>query len=51
MTSYTLLAFNLHFDSLSTFGGLGTFEQLEQGHEIEKYVMAGSKLFKKCFHA
>ena len=36
-----LLALNLLFYSLSKFGGLGTFEQLEQGHEIEKlHVMA-----------
>ncbi len=32
------------------FGGLGTFEQLIQGHKIEKlHVMAGLKLFKKYF--
>ena len=36
---------------MSKFGGLGTFEQLIQGHKIEKlHVMAGLKLFKKCFH-
>ena len=43
-----LLALNLLFYSLSKFGGLGTFEQLEQGHEIEKlHVMAGLKFLKK----
>ena len=31
-----LLALNLLFYSLSKFGGLGTFEQLEQGHAIVK---------------
>ena len=46
-----LLGLNLHFYSLSKFGGLGTFEQLEQGHEIEKlHMIAGLKLLKKCFH-
>ena len=50
----TLLAINLHIYIaiiFSKFGGLGTFEQLKQGHKIEKlHVMAGSKLLKKCFH-
>ena len=33
------------------FGGLGTFVQLRQGHEIKKlHVVAGSKLLKKWFH-
>ena len=46
-----LLALNLHFYSLSKCGGLGTIEQLEQGHEIEKlHVITGSKLLKKHFH-
>ena len=46
-----LLALNLLFYSLSKFGGLGNFEQLEQGHEIEKlHIMAGLKSLKKCFH-
>ena len=41
----------LHFYSLSKLGGLGTLEQLKQGHEIEKlHVMAGLKLIKKWFH-
>ena len=45
--SYLLLRIDY---SLSKFGGLGTFEQLIQGHEIEKlHVLAGSKLLKKCF--
>ena len=40
-----LLALNLIFYSLSKFGGLGNFEQLEQGHEIEKlHVMAGFRI-------
>ena len=39
-----LLALNLLFYSLSKFGGLGNFEQLEQGREIEKlHMMAGLK--------
>ena len=43
MTIY-LLALNFLFYSLLKFGDLGTFEQLEQGHEIEKlHVMAGLK--------
>ena len=42
-----LLALNLHFYNLSKFGDLGTFEQLEQGHKIEKlHVFAGLKLLK-----
>ena len=46
-----LLALNLLFYSLPKFGDLGTFEQLEQGHETEKLrVMAGLKFLKKCFH-
>ena len=46
-----LLALNLLFYSLSKFGDLGTIEQLEQGHAIEKlHVIAGLKFLKKCFH-
>ena len=47
LLSYTvtiLLALNLHFYNLSKFGGLETFKQFEQGHEIEKlHVFAGSR--------
>ena len=43
-----LLALNLLFYNISK---LGTFEQLEQGHDIEKlYVIANLKLLRKCFH-
>ena len=46
-----LLALNLLFYNLSKFGGLGIFEQLEQGHETEKlHMVAGLKFLKKCFH-
>ena len=46
-----LLTLNLLFCSLSKFGILGTIEQLEQGHAIEKlHVIAGLKFLKKCFH-
>ena len=50
-TLIILLALNLLFYSLSKFGDLETFEQLEQGHAIEKlHVIAGLKFLKKCFH-
>ena len=50
-TMTALLAINLHFYSLSKFGGFGTFEQLKQGQETEKlHAVTGSKLLKKCFH-
>ena len=45
------MTLNLQFYNLSKFGGLGAFEQLEQGHKIEKlHVFAGLKLLKMCFH-
>ena len=44
-----LLALNLLFYSLSKFGGVGTFEQLEQGHKIEKpHMIAGLKFLKNA---
>ena len=47
----TLLSTSLCYYSWSKFGDLGVFEQLKQGHEIEKlHAIAGSKLLMKCFH-
>ena len=46
-----LWALNLLFYSLSKLDDLGTIEQLEQGHAIEKlHVIAGLKFLRKCFH-